>query len=253
MNSFENMAVLRIRKFEKQLHHKSDMLSWTKGLQQKFDGLIPKQVHQSLATALEKGIKAFIKGLNLIPKQQMVNVEVKNDDDLKELTEAAEKIVLYYKRIASAEGAGTGFGGLISSAIDFPALISIKLKMLQELATLFGYRLENVEERLFVLKVMQLQFSGKECRQKIWQEIKAWEQDDHPEISSWEEYDWEEFYIEYKQSIELRKLFQLIPGFGAIVGAWANYTFLEDLGQTAIRCYQLRFLQSRHDLQLTRD
>ncbi|MDQ0165518.1 hypothetical protein J2S11_001419 [Bacillus horti] len=243
---------MRIRKFEKEVYKTSDFMGWTKGVQQKFDGLIPRKVHQSLASALEKGIKSFIEGINLLPKQQMVQVEVENPDDLEGLSKAADKIILYYKRIASAEGAGTGFGGLVSAAIDFPALISIKLKMLQELWVLFGYRLENFEDRLFLLKVFELQFSGEESKQRVWKEVKTWEQNGENEDKTWDDYDWETFYMEYKQSIELRKLFQLIPGFGAIVGAWANYSFLEDLGSTAVTCLQLRYLQSRYDEPITR-
>ena len=37
-------------------------------------------------------------------------------------------------------------------------------------------------------------------------------------------------------------MFQLIPGFGAIVGAFANYNLLDQLGETAKNAYRLRYL-----------
>lgn len=246
MDTYEKIVQKRVKKFENELYQPSQFQNWTKGIQNKFDGIIPKKVHTSLAYALEKGVKAFLQGLHLIHKEQLSNVLLRNHS-LHDLSEEAEKIVTKYKRIASVEGAGTGFGGIIASTIDFPALLSIKLKLLQELALLFGYRLESFEERVFILKVFQLQFSSKDCKQKLWQEVKEWEiQMEHNEWESWEEFDWEEFYMEYKQSIEVKKLFQIIPGFGAIVGAWANYSFLDDLGETAILCYQLRYIQEKY-------
>jgi hypothetical protein len=246
LDTYEKIFLKRVKQFETELYQSSQFQNWAKGLQQKFDGIIPRKVHQSIAYALEKGIKGFLQGLNLIHRER-ISKYLKKELSLHDLSEEAEKIVRNYKRLATVEGAGTGFGGIISSAIDFPALLSIKLKLLQELAILFGYRLENFEERVYILKIFQLQFSGKSCKQKLWQEVKNWEmQQEYNEWESWEDFNWEEFYMEYKQSIEIKKLFQIIPGFGAIVGAWANYSFLDDLGETAILCYQLRKIQEKY-------
>jgi hypothetical protein len=38
-------------------------------------------------------------------------------------------------------------------------------------------------------------------------------------------------------------MLQMIPGFGAIVGAYANYNFLDHLGKTAVNCYRMRYLK----------
>jgi hypothetical protein len=246
LDTYEKMALKRVKHFESELYRPSQFQNWTKGIQQKMDDIIPRKVHQSIAYALEKGIKGFLRGLNLIHWDRF-SKHLNKDLSLHDLSEEAEKIVRKYKRIATLEGAGTGFGGILASTIDFPALLSIKLKLLQELAILYGYRLENFEERVFILKIFQLQFSGKASRQKLWKEVKNWElQQEYNEWESWEEFNWEEFYMEYKQSIEIKKLFQIIPGFGAIVGAWANYSFLDDLGETAILCYQLRKIQEKY-------
>ena len=54
--------------------------------------------------------------------------------------------------------------------------------------------------------------------------------------------DWEKLQQEYRDSIDFRKMLQLVPGIGAIVGAWANYSLLEELGETAIHSFRLRLL-----------
>jgi uncharacterized protein (DUF697 family) len=248
MSTYEQAVKMQLRKFERSLLKSSGLQRWSKQWQQKFDGLIPQKIHQSLAKAVETGVKSFLQGLNLLQPKQWVHQEVvTEDDDLKARTEEARRVIQAYRRIASLEGAGTGFGGIVASTIDFPALISIKLKMLQELLLIFGHRLESFEERLYLIKLFELRFSGQKARQRLWTEIKQWEtQRDNTEWESWESFDWEEFYMEYKQSIELRKLLQILPGVGAVVGAWANYTFLDDLGETAVRCLQLRYLQQKY-------
>ncbi|WP_081791975.1 EcsC family protein [Caldalkalibacillus mannanilyticus] len=242
MDVYEKMVLKKVSQFESTFKTDSEMNMWSKKIQQKVDGLIPRRIHQSLAVAFEKGIKAFLQGLNLYYVDQPNKKE--GHYSLHILTEEAEQIVRNYTKIASIEGAGTGFGGFIASTIDFPALISIKLKMLQELAVHFGYSMENLEERIFLIKVLQLQFSKGECKRKTWEEIKNWEKNAvFQEWSSWEDFNWEEFYMEYKQSIELLKLFQMLPGLGAVVGAVANHSFVLELGNTAILSFQLRKIQ----------
>lgn len=248
LTPFEKMIVRRVKKMEVELNRVSSWQQWSKNMQQKFDGLIPQKVHRSLAYALEKGVKGFLQGLNLLAKKEIITTS-QDVHSLEELTEEAQKIVQRYKKMALVEGAGTGFGGLLSSAIDFPLLLSIKLKLLQELALLFGYRLSNFEERVYILKIFQLQFSGREYKQKVWKDLKHWEKQKYLiPWQSWETFNWDDFYMEYKQSIEWRKLLQIIPGFGAIVGAWANHSFLDDLGRTAILCLQWRRLEEKYNL-----
>jgi hypothetical protein len=250
MDVFEKTVVKSIKQFETNLYKAATSPShnWAKKMQQKFDGLVPKQIHQSFAFALEKGIKTFLQGLQIHQEKQKIIVSSQPEKSLHELTEEAEQIVSNYTKLAAIEGAGTGFGGFIASTIDFPALISIKLKMLQELAMHFGYPLVNLEERIYIVRVLQLQFSSKYAKQKNWLKVKEWDTVTHSqEWDSWENFNWEEFYMEYKQSIELIKMLQMVPGFGALVGGLANYAFLNDLGNTAILCFQMRKIIERYD------
>ena len=63
-------------------------------------------------------------------------------------------------KIAAAEGAGTGAGGILLGLADFPLLLGIKIKFLFDAATLYGFDTSNKEERLFILHVFQLAFSS---------------------------------------------------------------------------------------------
>jgi len=46
--------------------------------------------------------------------------------------------------------------------------------------------------------------------------------------------------LDYRDYIDLAKLFQLVPLIGAPVGAIANYKLTDHLGRYAMNCYRLR-------------
>ena len=53
-------------------------------------------------------------------------------------------------------------------------------------------------------------------------------------------FDWRTFQLEYRDYIDLAKLLQLIPGVGAIAGAFVNHKLTNKLGKTAMNAYRMR-------------
>ena len=162
---------------------------------------------------------------------------------LQERDQLAEILLSKYRKIAAAEGAGTGAGGFTLSIADFPALIAIKMKFLFELAHVYGFSTNDYRERLFLLYIFQLAFSSQERRLELYKIILNWEKN----MGSWpgeegylQQIDWEQFQREYRDAIDFRKTLQLLPGLGAIVGAWANYGLVDELGTVGMNCYRLR-------------
>ena len=150
-----------------------------------------------------------------------------------------------FRKTAVIEGAGTGAGGIMLGLVDFPLLLSIKMKFLFEAAAVYGFDTDEYEERLFILHVFQLAFSSEETRKETLSIIENWEE----EKLLIADMDWRDFQQEYRDYIDLVKMFQLIPGFGAIVGAFANYNLLDQLGEAAMNSYRLRLMQSTSDTQ----
>src|SRR5690606_34483057 len=130
-----------------------------------------------------------------------------------------------YRKTAVIEGAGTGAGGILLGIADFPLLLSIKMKFLFEAAAVYGFDTSEYEERLFILHVFQLAFSSDEKRKETFYIIEDWEE----QKKSLVDMDWRVFQQEYRDYIDLVKMFQLIPGIGAVVGAYANYNLLDQL------------------------
>jgi uncharacterized protein (DUF697 family) len=214
----------------------------SKALQTKVNEFFPKKVQDALTTAIKGLVKGVLFSLDYIPKGKAErNLELVERDRL------ALELLKKYKRLAAAEGAGTGAGGFMLALADFPALIAIKMKFLFELAHIYGYSTENYRERLYLLFVFQLAFSSQEKRPSVFYKLVNWEDSvkEYPELKALEYFDWEQFQREYRDSIDLRKMLQILPGIGAVVGAWANYGLLEDLGHVGMNCFRLRLLQGK--------
>jgi len=175
------------------------------------DKVIPEKVH-TIITATVKGlVKSVVFGLEYIP-----NSPVFYGVRLQERDQRAQRLLTKYRKIAAAEGAGTGAGGFTRAVADFPALIVIKMK-----------------------------FSSQEKRPELYNTVLNWEKN----LGNWpvekealQQVNWEQFQREYRDAIDFRKTFQLIPGLGAIVGAWANYGLVDDLGTVGMNSYRLRIL-----------
>ena len=143
----------------------------------------------------------------------------------------------FYRKAATIEGAGTGAGGIFLGLADFPLLLSIKMKFLSECSLIHGYDPKQYEERLFLLYVFQLAFSSDSHKKEVLYIIENWEK----EREKLKELDWRTFQQEYRDYIDFVKMLQLIPGVGAVVGAYANYQLLDQLGEVAKFAYRIRF------------
>jgi len=212
----------------------------SKNIQTKINGLIPEKVHKVMTESIKNMVKATLIGSNIKMKKGLpLQLSLQERDEL-----LKEKLSTF-RKTAVVEGAGTGAGGILLGLADFPLLLSIKMKFLFEAATVYGFDTDEYEERLFILHIFLLAFSSEEKRKATLQIIENWEQQKHL-IG---DMDWRDFQQEYRDYIDLVKMFQLLPGIGAMVGAVANYSLLDQLGETAMNSYRLRLLSKDADQQ----
>jgi hypothetical protein len=245
MGSYEEKVRRELLQWEKKLLKDAGFAEkWSRQMQQRIDRLIPEHIHQSLAKGMEVTVKSVLSGIDLLAFSE----EKLRESSSKTLIEqdfAADRLISRYKKIAAAEGAGTGFGGIVLAAVDYPALLAIKLKFLSEMAQNFGFDLRELPERVFCLRVFLLAYSTDTTRQRTFQQIKNWNENPSLPVTnvSLEEFvSWREFYTEYKESIEFKKMLSFIPFVGALFNGWGNYSLLDDLGEIAKNSYRLRII-----------
>jgi uncharacterized protein (DUF697 family) len=209
-------------------------------VQTKINSYIPKKVHAAITATIKQMVKAVLFGstyttstptehLSILHREALVKVKIDN-----------------YTKTGAAEGGITGAGGFLMSMADFPILIGIKMKMLFEIASLYGYDVKDYRERLYILHIFQLAFSSKVGAQNVFRQMDNWDQKLFVLPENAENFDWQTFQQEYRDYIDLAKMAQLLPVVGAAVGAVANYQLIKKLGKTAMMAYRMRILKDKH-------
>src|SRR5699024_318092 len=108
----------------------------------------------------------------------------------------------------------------------------------------YGFDIQDFQERIYLLYIFQVAFSSDEKRVQTFLQLRNWPESTGA-YQSIHDIDWQAFQLEYRDHIDLAKLFQLVRGFGAIVGGIANYKFMNHLGETAINGYRMRLIESK--------
>ncbi|RTR31433.1 EcsC family protein [Robertmurraya yapensis] len=236
MTKYELQAYEEIQQWKRKLLKRANLVQRiSKKAQVKINEKIPEKAHQIITDAIKNMVKMTIAGSSFTTKMNDIRNMSLEDRD-KEL----EQKISLYRKTATIEGAGTGAAGLLVGLADFPLLLSIKMKFLFEAAAVYGFDTKEYEERLFILHVFKLAFSSDEKRRETLEIIENWEERKKEIIDM----DWQEFQQEYRDYIDFVKMLQLVPGIGAVVGAYANYNLLDQLGEVAKNAYRIRILGS---------
>jgi len=230
MERYEQEAWQEVIAWKKKMFHKpSTFERISKKTQGKINQYIPGKVHRAITESIKGLVEGVLSGSSYISKEKQVDLL-----SLQQKEEWVKETISTYRKTAVVEGAGTGAGGLFLGLADFPLLLSIKMKLLFEIARLYGFDAKQYEERLFILYVFQLAFCSDEKRAETLQIIERW--------GEATDIDWQVLQQEYRDHIDLVKMFQLIPGIGAVVGAYANRQLIDQLGETAMNCYRIRLI-----------
>jgi uncharacterized protein (DUF697 family) len=241
MDRYEQNANYELQFWKHELKRKPSALNnLTTKVQTKINSYIPQKVHQAITITIKQMINAVLFGStyttfntlkykqSFLHKESLVKTKIDN-----------------YCKTGAAEGGITGAGGFLMSMADFPILIAIKIKLLFEIANIYGYDVKDYKERLYILHIFQLAFSSKIGSQKVLAQIENWDDKEIEIPENAENFDWQTFQQEYRDYIDLAKLAQLLPVVGAAVGAVANYQLIKKLGNTAMMCYRMRILAEK--------
>ena len=119
-----------------------------------------------LTETIRMMVQTISAGSNFIkPKLKETNWSLQRRDD-----EVRKKWMSI--KIAAAEGAGTGAGGILLGLADFPLLLGIKIKFLFDAATLYGFDTSDKEERLLSFTFSNLPFQVMNTEKKYGKQSK---------------------------------------------------------------------------------
>lgn len=207
-----------------------------KAVQRRINRIIPRKVHQAVTAAIKQMTRAVLYGAGFTTRS------LNSDASLQVREVAVRERIRFYKNTGATEGALTGAGGFLLALADFPLLLGIKMKLLFEIAALYGYPIDDYRERLYLLHIFQLAFSSQERRREVYRQMEQWDEQSRLLPNNINQFDWLTFQLEYRDYIDLAKMAQLIPGVGAAVGLVVNYRLIDSLGTTAMNAYRMRWL-----------
>ena len=223
--------------WQRKMLGRPSLLSYiSKGVQKKVNSWIPEKVHAAITTALKQMIRAVLFGATY------TSVKPPEDKSLENIEQAVIKRIEMYRNTAAVEGGITGAGGILLGLADFPILIGIKLKLLFDIASTYGFNVKDYKERVYLLHIFELAFSSDAHRKKVFLKMTDWDTKSKDLPDDINQFDWRNFQQEYRDYIDLAKMAQMIPIIGAPVGAWVNYRLLKKLGLTAMNAYRMRLL-----------
>lgn len=235
MNAYEEQALRSLQKWQAGMQeHPSFTNKVSKNIQDRINRAIPEKVHEVITASIKQMTRAVFYGADFVNPKPLENASLRVREH------RVKGRIRFYRNTATAEGAVAGAGGILLGLADFPLWLALKMKLLFEVAALYGYDVRDYRERLYMLHIFQLTFSSQEQRSKVYFSMANWDdylRDLPQDISA---FDWRTFQQDYRDYIDIAKLIQLIPGIGAVAGAYVNHRLTEKLGDYAMNAYRLR-------------
>jgi hypothetical protein len=240
---YEQIALGELKTWQRKMSSRPTLMNkLSKRMQVKMNSYIPEKVHQAITGAIKQMIRGVLFGATHITKNPA------SFSSLMQTEEAVQKAINNYKHTAAAEGGIIGTGGFLLGLAEIPILMGIKIKMLFDIASLYGFNIKDYKERVYILHIFELAFSSHQHRRDVYAKMENWNEKKQKLPDDINEFNWRDFQQEYRDYIDLAKMAQLIPGIGAVVGFVVNYNLLKKLGTTAMNAYRMR-LVDEHKLQ----
>lgn len=233
---YEERARAELDRWQREMLAEPGLLNQAaRRLQRKVNSYIPERVHETVTSVIRRMIEAVLTGSQFGAPTPLEHLSLAEREAL------VLKRIGFYKRTAAAEGGITGAGGIALGLADFPLLLTIKLKLLFDIAALYGYGADDYKERLYLLAIFQLAFSSDAHRYDTYTQIANWRSHRKTLPERIEDYDWRTLQQEYRDYVDLAKLAQLLPIVGAPVGFVVNNRLVKKLGVTAMNAYRMRW------------
>ncbi len=210
----------------------------SKKMQTKVNSWIPEKAHRAITVTIKQMVRGVLFGAKHTTAHPLQNTSLQ----LRE--EAVQKKIDIYRKTAAVEGGITGAGGILLGLADFPILLGIKIKLLFDIAALYGFDVNDYKERVYLLHIFELAFSSAAYRKKVYLQMNNWEvqQQNLPEDIN--QFDWRSFQQEYRDYLDIAKMAQLVPVIGAPVGVLVNNRLVKKLGRTAMNAYRMRLFNN---------
>jgi hypothetical protein len=238
-HSYDEIAQLELQLWQRKMLRSPSLFNkLSKKIQTKINSWIPEKVHNAITVTIKQMIRAVLFGATYTKSKSLINVSLLVRENM------VKKKIENYKKTAAVEGGVTGAGGILLGLADFPILIGIKIKLLFDIAALYGFDTDDYKERVYLLHIFELAFSSDAHRKGVYLKMTHWEKKSADLPDDIHQFDWRNFQQEYRDYLDIAKMAQLIPVIGAPVGIVTNYRLIKKLGTTAMNAYRMRLIDT---------
>lgn len=219
------------------------------------DKMTPAFIQQKLALLVDELGSYIQSGGKYLINEQMMIQKIRNQSSnpnifaisdignipLEEMIALSDKLQKERVKLATVQGASTGFGGIFTLAIDIPFILGMALKTLQEIAIIHGYDPNDKMERIFIVKCLQFTSADIVGKEAILEELSSMHDNKNASETMISQLQgWQEVFFTYRDQMGWKKLFQMVPIAGMIFGAYANKGMMQDVAETGIMLYRKR-------------
>nr|WP_320189865.1 EcsC family protein [uncultured Desulfobacter sp.] len=226
--------------------------------------LIPEKAIRSTVYAAVKAADKLTDSGDIKKSANVSEIRELLKKDLEFLDKLAANVHHWAIGIATTGGIATGFGGAVTLAADIPATVTLALRTIYKIGLCYGYEPKTDADRLFILAVLAISSANsigdKMIALNTLHAVRA-NPENLPELlpkdtieSTLEnpltKKDTDIGVDHLSKAIGLnltkRKMLQLIPAVGAVVGGSVNGWYLKDVGWSARRAYQERWFADKY-------
>ncbi|HEY5371917.1 MAG TPA: EcsC family protein [Hanamia sp.] len=197
-HSYDEIAQFELQLWErKMLRRPSVFNKLSKKIQIKINSWIPEKVHNAITVTIKQMIRAVLFGAKYTTSKPLKNISLLVCENM------VKKKIGNYKKTAAVEGGVAGAGGILLGLVDFPVLIGIKIKLLFDIASLYGFDTSDYKEPVYLLHIFELAFSSDAHRKGVYLQMIDWEKKSSDLPNDIHQFDWRNFQQEYRDYLDI--------------------------------------------------
>lgn len=200
---------------------------------------------------------------DIIRDGQVKSIDELRTKDLELSDNLADQVHNWAVGLGVLEGAGTGAIGLPGLAADIPAIITIGLRTIHKIGICYGYEVKSEVDQKFVMGILATaganSIEEKTAALLVLRQVEVilakmtWKK--MSEQAAKQQLSKEAALLTVKTlakqlgiNLTKRKALSAIPYIGAAIGGSVNGWFIKEIGWTARRMYQERWLLEKHKI-----
>ena len=240
------------RKFMDRNMHKKET-----GWQQKLEKYVPEKLSENLNAAFGKAFEMiFEKGTTIIEKtynkekrekEHLINAYAAETMGSRKTLKAFGKRAKSSKNVSmllsTAEGIGMGIAG--AGLPDIPVFLTVLLRSIYEIATIYGFDYESEQEQIFILKIIETALMHEYSLLESDAELNSWIKE-HKEFTISKEEQINKTSLALSNEMLYLKFVQGAPIVG-VVGGVSDVVYQKKIMDYAEMKYKRRFLAGKRE------